>query len=255
MLWYKSWLETRWRFVIGLVLLMCSAAAIVFTYPAVRELMPLVPTSRATGEIGRRIRESAELVREYPGYVWSQWFRQNFTQLGTIFAVLLGTGGVLSQSSGGAALFTLSLPVSRYRVLAIRAAAGLAQWLVLAIVPSLLIPLLSPAVGETYSVGNALVHAICLFIAGAVFFSLACLLSTVFEDLWRPLLIALGIAAALALAEQVSRDVSRFSIFPVMSAESFFRTGELPWQGLLASVALSASLLYGAAINIARRDF
>ena len=25
MLWYKSWLETRWRFVIGLVLLILSA--------------------------------------------------------------------------------------------------------------------------------------------------------------------------------------------------------------------------------------
>ena len=27
MLWYKSWLETRWRFLIGLVLLMLLGAA------------------------------------------------------------------------------------------------------------------------------------------------------------------------------------------------------------------------------------
>ena len=29
MLWYKSWLETRWRFLIGLVLLMLSACGTV----------------------------------------------------------------------------------------------------------------------------------------------------------------------------------------------------------------------------------
>ena len=25
MLWYKAWLETRWRFITGLVLLVCAA--------------------------------------------------------------------------------------------------------------------------------------------------------------------------------------------------------------------------------------
>ena len=90
MLWYKSWLETRWRFLIALGLMMCTAAATVFTYPEVVKLLPLVPAQGA-GEIGRRIRESAELAREYRGYVWSAWFRQNLTQWGTLFAVLLGT--------------------------------------------------------------------------------------------------------------------------------------------------------------------
>ena len=255
MLWYKSWMETRWRFLIGLVMLMCSAAGAVFVYPKVVKLMPLVPALDAGGEIGRRIRESAELAREYRGYVWSQWFRQNLSQMWTLFAALLGTGGLLSQTSGGAALFTLSLPVSRSRLLGVRAAAGLAELLVLAFVPSLIIPLLSPAVGETYAVRDALIHSACLFIAGAAFFSLAFLLSTVFSDVWRPLLIALSVAVVLAVCGQVFRDLSRYGIFRVMSAEDHFRTGNPPWKGLLASAAASAAMLYGAAINIARRDF
>jgi hypothetical protein len=113
MLWSKSWMETRWRFVIGLVLLMGSAVSTVLAYPEVMKLMPLVPTVDLTGELGRRIKESAELMREYRGYVWSQWFRQSLQQMWTLFAVLLGTGGLLSQASGGGALFTLSLPATR----------------------------------------------------------------------------------------------------------------------------------------------
>ena len=177
------------------------------------------------------------------------------SQLWTLFAVLLGTGGLLAQASGGGTLFTLSLPVSRNRLLGVRAATGLAELLVLAVIPSLVIPACSPSIGQSYGVGDALIHSACVFIAGSVFFSLAFLLSTVFSDVWRPALIALFVAMVLGLLEQVFRDLSRYSVFVVMSAEVYFRNGGLPWLGLLASAAVSAALLYAAARNVARRDF
>jgi ABC-type transport system involved in multi-copper enzyme maturation permease subunit len=219
------------------------------------KLLPLVPSLDVSGEIGRRIREAAELSREYRGYVWSQWFRQNLAQTWTLFAALLGTGGLSAQTSGGGALFTLSLPISRMRLMAVRAATGLAELLALALIPSLMIPLLSPGVGETYSVGNAVIHSVCLFIAGSVFFSLAFLLSTVFTDVWRPLLIVVCVSTGLALAEQVFREISPFSLFRVMSAEAYFRGGVLPLGGLAATAAVSAAMLFAATKNIARQDF
>ena len=255
MLWYKSWLETRSRFLIGLALLICSAGATVFVYPRVQELLTTVPSMDLGGEMGRKVREAAVLAGSYRGYVWSQWYRQNAIQLWTIFAVILGTGGLLSQMSGGGGLFTLSLPVSRRELLTVRAAAGLAELLILALVPSLLISLLSPAVGERYAIGDALVHAMCLFVAGAVFFSLSFLLSTVFSDVWRPLLSALFAAGFLALAEQLVDGLSRYSVIGAMSGETYFRGGRLPWPGLIVSVTLSAAMLYGAVVNLARRDF
>src|SRR5436190_3321438 len=112
MLWYKSWLETRSRFLIGLALLVCSGAATVFTYPKVHELLATVPSMDLRGPLGEKVREAAALASSYRGYVWSQWFGQNLIQLWTIFAVILGTGGLLSQMSGGGGVFTLSLPVS-----------------------------------------------------------------------------------------------------------------------------------------------
>jgi ABC-2 type transport system permease protein len=255
MLWYKSWLETRWRFVIGLVVLTLSACGMVLTYPQVVQLLPLAPQVDLGGEIGRRVAEAMELARDYHGYVWSQWFRQNMPQQWSLFAVLLGTGGILAQTSGGGGLFTLSLPVSRRRLLGVRAATGLGELLVLAVIPALVLPLLSPAIGERYGLGDALAHAICMFIAGTVLFSFAFLLSTVFTDVWRPLLIALCTAAALALFEQVLGGVSRYGLFRVMSGERYFRGDGLPWVGLLASTALSLAMLYAATRNLARQDF
>ena len=255
MLWYKSWMETRWRFLIGLLVLLCSAMSVVFTYPQVLKLLPAASKLEMDGAIGRKVAEAVDLARDYRSYVWSQWFRQNMLQLWALFAVLLGAGGLLSQASGGGALFTLSLPATRSRLLGIRAATGLAELLLLALVPSLFLPMLSPAVGQTYSIGDALVHSICMFLAGAVFFSLTFLLSTVFTDLWRPLLIVLCIATALALFGGAFPELSRYSVFGVMSAEAYFRGNGLPWLGLLASAAVSVALLYAATKNIARQDF
>jgi len=237
MLWYKSWLETRWRFLIGLALLLCSAAATVFTYPQVMKLMPMVPAN-ISGPLGERIREAVVLARDYRGYVWSQWFRQNGRQWTTLFAIILGTAGILTPASG--ALFTLSLPVSRARLLGVRAATGLLELLLLAFVPSLLIPMLSPAIQQSYSVGSALGQAASLFVTASAFFTLALLLSTFFDDPWRPLMIALAIAIALGIAAQIFR-IHRF--------------GHVPWPLLLSSAVASLVLYYGAVINLQRRDF
>jgi hypothetical protein len=255
MLWYKAWLETRSRFFIGLALLLLSAFGVVVAYPRVVQLLPLVPAVDVGGEIGRRINEAAELARSYRGYVWSQWLRQGMTQMLTLFAVLLGTGGLLSQGSRGGALFTLSLPVTRNRVLGVRAATGLAELLALATAPLLLLPLLSPAVGQRYGVGDALAHGVCLFVAATVVFSLAFLLSTVFGDVWRPALIAGGAATVLGICEPFFPEISRYSLFGIMTGERYFRGGGLPWIGLLISAAAAAAMLYAATRNIARRDF
>ena len=90
---------------------------------------------------------------------------------------------------------------------------------------------------------------------GTMFFSLAFLLSTVFHDVWRPLLLVFCVAFALGVADLVLRDVPFPSVVRLMSGETYFRTGSLPWPGLFASVIVSAALLYGAGRNLERRDF
>jgi hypothetical protein len=256
MLWYKSWLDTRWRFLIPLAILVLNIWGLIFEYPHVASLLRTVhlePDALSeSGILGRAIVESVAAERTYRGYIWFQWFRQNLSQMGTLFAVLLGSGSLLSGSSGAGTMFTLSLPASRNQWLVARAAVGLGESLVLALIPSLEISLVSPLIGQQYGVADAVVHATCLFAVGSVFFSLAFLLSTVFTDIWRPLLIACGMAVVLSLCE------SRFDLnglFRVMSASTYFAAGSIPWIGLLISAVMSAAMLYGASRNVARRDF
>jgi ABC-2 type transport system permease protein len=251
MLWYKAWLETRWRFLIGLAIVTLLAAFTVRAYPELMRLAGAAGMFDPDTPLGRQIAEGIALASTFKGYIWSQWFLKNLPQTWTLFAALLGAGGLLSQSHRGEGLFMLSLPVSRARIAAVRAATCLGELFVIALVPSLLIPILAPGVGHSYGLADTLVHAVCLFAAGTVFFSLSFLLSTVFADVWRPFLIV----ACLGLLEQTIRDYAKVGVFRLMSAESYFRGDGIPWLGILGAVAVSAAMLYAAAKQIERLDF
>jgi ABC-type transport system involved in multi-copper enzyme maturation permease subunit len=252
MLWYKSWIDTRWRFLIAFAVLAVMACGVVVSYNFSRSLLPALadrPIDTSTAA-GRLIKEALRIEQTYRGWVWVQWFRQNLLQIGTLFAIVLGSGGVISTSTGG--LFTLSLPASREDWVMTRAATGLCECFVLATVPSVVLSVLSPIIGQHYSIVDVLVHGVCFFVAAAVFYSVAFLLSTVFHDMWRPLGIAVGIACLIALLEGM---LNVRGIFHLMSGYDYFASGSFPWVGLSSSAAVSAALLYGAAANVAHKDF
>jgi ABC-2 type transport system permease protein len=257
MLWHKAWLETRWRFISAVVILSVLSGSSVFSYLTTRNLLPDLaattasPVAESTG-LAAAIREAIELQKDFRGFIWYRTFRDNLTNMGVFFALLLGCGGLVSESSKGSALFTLSLPVTRKQLLAARIGTGLAQLFAIAMVPPLIIPMLAPAIGQQFSFVDALAHGICIFFVAAVFFSLASFLSTLFGDIWRPLLIGIGIACAVAIA---SFAVPQLGIFSVMNGESYFRTGSLPWAGFLTSAVIATALLYSAAETLERRDF
>jgi ABC-type transport system involved in multi-copper enzyme maturation permease subunit len=255
MLWHKAWLETRTRFVVGLLILTVMAGAKVYEYLVTQRALPLAESMLSdadTSPLGAAIREAVEVQREFRGFIWYNTFRDNLATMGVLFAVLLGCGGLLAESKKGSALFTLSLPVTRKQLFGARVGVGLAQCLAIAVVPPLAIPLLAPAVGQTFSVVDALAHGMCLFFVGAVFFSLASFLSTLFGDIWRPLLIAVFIACVAAIVQFAAPEIG---LFKVMSGESYFRNGTLPWMGFVTSAVLAAALLYSAAETLERRDF
>jgi hypothetical protein len=215
-----------------------------------------VPGLHGPGALSETVRNAlAEAIaaeQTFRGYIWYQWFNQNFATCIALFAALLGSGSVLSTSGRGL-LFSLSLPVERGRWIQARAAVGVAQVLALALVPSLLIPLLAPAVGESYSVTDALVHGGLIFVLGSVSLALAMLASAFVDDFGRAIVLTAVAAIVVGMAElALARG---HGLFHALSGGSYFRSGALPWPELVLGVALTGALIYGAAAHLARRDF
>ncbi len=170
----------------------------------------------------------------------------------TIFAALLGSGSPLVKSGGGA-LFSLALPVSRGRWIFARAETGLAEIFVLAVAPSIAIAGLAPFVSEQFALIDAVVYGLCAFVVASLFFAVAVFLSTLFNDVWRPLLLTCLVAIGLAAAGTVLPETH--GLFQAMGGGGYFYGEGLPWAELLISAGGAAGLIYAAAANVARRDF
>jgi len=253
MLWYKAWLETRWRFLVGMGLLLLFAGLGVAARPAVAQLQVEAPN--LGGRLGELVREGLALMGSYRGYVWSQWFGKNLLQFWTLFAVLIGVGGLATERAGGVALWTLSLPVTRRRLLAVRAGLGALELLALAVLPSLAVCLLSPLVGESYPAGEALAFSLILWAGGAFFYGLALLLSTVFQDQLKAVLAGMSVAVVMGLLSLFSGRAADYSVYKVMTGHSYFLGGEPPWAGLLACLAAGAAMFFVSLRLLERRDY
>ena len=56
MLWYKSWLDTRWRFLIGFVLLTLMACGVIVNWQVSEPLLPILANQQpATSTLAGRI--------------------------------------------------------------------------------------------------------------------------------------------------------------------------------------------------------
>jgi len=253
-MWHKVWLDTRWRFLVGLGLFVLLAMGTVMGYPLVARRLLSVQTVPATDDlVSRALRESLELSRTFRGYVWSNAFRQNFPQMGTLFAILLGSGGLRTERAG--TLFTLSLPVSRRALTLSRVACGLAELFTMTMIPALMIPLMAPAIGERYALLDGIVHGVCLFVVATAFFSLTSWLSVTASDVWRPGLLVCGIAVFLAFCEAILPWTAPFGVFHTMRGDSYFRNATVPWLGLAVALVASGLALRRALVNVERQDY
>lgn len=256
MLWRKAWIETRWRFLAGLGVLALLTTGTVLGYPRLaRAVAGLVADPQPQGAVARAIRDSLELSRTFAGYVWLNAVSQNLVQTGTLFAILLGSGGLRAEARGTGTLFTLSLPFSRRTLMTTRATTGLVEVFGLAVMPMGLIVLLAPAIGEHYRVVDALVYGACLFAGTAVFFSLTFWMATLFSDVWRPGLIACGIAIGVALCESALPATLTLAPFHVARAEGYFHAAQVPWLGLVLAATLSVIFVWRAVVTVERTDF
>jgi hypothetical protein len=201
------------------------------------------------------------LLSSHQGYVWSYWFKFMFLIMWPIYAITQGVtlatascpwmaGGV-----GAAGLFTLSLPVSRRRVLLTHAALVGVELVLVALAPALMFPIVSQLTGADVPFGSTLVYALLLSFGGMIFPAFSFLLTVVFNNQWKALLTVFAVFCTLFLPIRLVEEYPWWHVYHVMSGETYFRYGRIPWPGLLASLAVSALMMFAAVRIYERRDF
>jgi ABC-type transport system involved in multi-copper enzyme maturation permease subunit len=244
MLIYKAWLETRWRFFAGLVLLIAISVYTVL---------------KAQGIIQDREQFRHEHIL-YAQYIWILLYKGFLQTLWILSAVMLGMGGVWREKAAGVAGFTLSLPVSRRRLVLIRAAVGAVEAITLAVVPSILIWVASVLTGNPYSLHEAILHSVLMVGGGLIFYGLGLLLSHLMQGEFSVPTLGLGVCLVLYIAFQTLR-LETYNPFDLMSGRhyldpnTFLLRDGLPWLPLSLFFSITIAMIL-ASVKIAEtRDF
>ena len=141
MLGYKAWRESRTRFAIT------AATLVGFCLFAVL----FRKQNQASGGLVIPVLRSSVFSERVYDLVYDGTAKGMFA----ILTIFLGLGGLLRERRNRTAIFTLSLPVSRFRLIRTRMIVGLSEMAALSLLPAVLIPSLSKFVHESYPLAEA----------------------------------------------------------------------------------------------------
>jgi ABC-2 type transport system permease protein len=241
---WKAWRESRNRYFASLGLLLILVGYTVLSGPQFLE--------------GIAINHPDEPLT-YSGYIWVSLFDFYFQGFWIACAFILGLGGIWRERATGVAAFTLSLPVTRKRLVLTRAAVAIVEAFVIALLPCLLIPLFSAMNGYRYPLAQSFTFGFLLAVGGLVFVCFSFLLSTLFDGEYTAFVLGICAIATVFFAFK-ARSIHRWSIFDLMSGARHIDPNthllkSLPWAGLCISLLMSF-LLLSTSIEITRsRNF
>jgi hypothetical protein len=218
----KAWMETRWR-LLGVAMYLLFALTISSLNPASANVLTTL------------------------------WFMLTF------LAISLGGSGVRSQAPlgfseglAGSTQFTLSLPVSRLRLLLVRAVAGMVETAAATVAVACLTWALIPNLRQTAMPGD-----FARLVITTILYLSAPYCAHVFFTTWveEPYSMAYATFTLILLFLIGHRVAPATDIVRAFSQSSPLLTHRLPWPQLTASVILALILAFAAVQIVRRREY
>jgi ABC-2 type transport system permease protein len=239
MLWYKAWLETRSRFLLSLlgIVALCSFSV----YHGNDGALP--DTGRAYYYV---------VLHGGHGMLCMMW----------VCAVpLLAMGGLLREKAVGTAAFTLALPVSRARLMAVRVGMIFAESMVLVIVPWIAMGVVARMTGKADALVSQGFFQMALLAGGGMFFfGVALLISSLVEGEYTAPVVTFGVLFGIC-GVMSSTSLHTYSPMEFLVGNEFVNrstrllVGPIPWVRIACHVLLGGVLVATATKSVKARDF
>jgi ABC-2 type transport system permease protein len=235
-LWYKAWLETRSRFLTSLATLTIFCA--VFVGHAQGLIRP-----EWTADCNRLL----FVTQQFVVIMW------------TLAVVLLGMGGIVREKAIGTSSLTLSLPVSRARLLGVRAGVGVLEAIALGVVPWTTIFLVSSLARMPILISQVGFYVMLLVGGGLAYFAMAVLVSSLVEGEYTTPAVAFGVVLLTAIA--FDAWLRPFNLWRLVTGDyyidrhTYLLSGHFPWLGTFASLSVAGFMLLASVKVIQSREF
>lgn len=249
MLLYKAWIETRVRFVAGLI----AAAMVCIFYLEQHAWLVRWWAAEMQNPHGYHDEWMPLAIHQYGWYLWHFLYDNYLQQVWSLFAILFVFGGLTRERNGGTVFFSLGLPVSRRRWLLSRLVVALIEGITLSMFAVLVVVIGSVVIHQTYSLTQVLLHAALMVAAGVFLIAFGNLCYTLFPGNYLSLMLTLVLLGApylwLQTYMQHMHDLGRtpwvryLNFAHTMAGPWLLSWSTVPWMSLLASWVLTAALL------------
>jgi len=235
-LWYKAWIETRSRFLISLVTLTLFSA--IFVQHAQGMLRP---------EWKSDFNRLLFVNQQFLAIMW------------VLSVVLLGMGGIVREKATGISSLTLSLPVSRRRLVGIGVGVGLLEAAILGLVPWIAVFFVSFFARKPISITQVASYVLLLLGGGLVYFALAVLVSSLASGEYSAPALTFGIVLLAAML--FDAWLRQFNVWRLVTGDlsinrsTFLLSDHLPWLGMLCSMSVASLMVVASIIVVQRRQF
>ena len=236
MLWYKAWIETRSRFLISLVTLTLFSA--IFVQHAQGMLRP---------EWKSDFNRLLFVNQQFLAIMW------------VLSVVLLGMGGIVREKATGISSLTLSLPVSRRRLVGIGVGVGLLEAAILGLVPWIAVFFVSFFARKPISITQVASYVLLLLGGGLVYFALAVLVSSLASGEYSAPALTFGIVLLAAML--FDAWLRQFNVWRLVTGDlsinrsTFLLSDHLPWLGMRCSMSVASLMVVASIIVVQRRQF
>jgi hypothetical protein len=234
MLWLKAWWETRWKMVWLALMSVLGLGT------------PLEVFSSAS------IRYPQALVSILLSISVVLCFLSAITLAGSGIETVSARPGAAERGAAGSTLFTLSLPVTRTRLFAVRTVIGVLETLALLILFNFVIWLALARLDAKVDVG--LGYCAAILSSSVAVYALSACLATFCDEGWRFRVSAITMALLfmLSTAGKLPRPIN---IFRAVGVTAPLIGQQIPWPAIAVSGSL-ALLFFGAAVLIIqKRDY
>jgi len=253
MLWKKTWWETR------LLLLIFLATLFLFSFVMFGGAYDAADWAARLQRIASLSESERQAMNNYQGHIWALWFKMFFSFFWACYAGAMGAACLMTACpwmpfQKAAGLFTFSLPISRRKVLLSQAAVSFGEMSLAALLPTLLLQIITRFHGQWFSWTDTLIYTLLAMFGGAVLFCLAFLLTVIFSNYLVVFMLMEAVLIALSVSFQPLGMRPWWNILGMMGGESYFFHGQIPWLGLSISLILSAVFMLTAIRIYERRD-
>lgn len=248
MLFYKAWRESQMRFLISALVLAVICASVIFFQKMFRAEMHAL----------------REPLNTYAGYIYLRIYAGFARGIFLILVLVLGLGGLQRERAHGSACFTLALPVSRFRLMGIRALLGILEVAILALIPVILVPGLSAIVEESYPLMQSIQFSVLWICIGSAVFASSFLFSAIFTSEYT----AMAVSFVVFLIYPLTTRIPALRPYPLQihyimngNGMAYFdpRTdlliGPLPWVILSVALTIALGMIASATLITLRQDF